>query len=153
MNVGPRASCKTLEEVSHKFRLQITDKARPDFAVDGEGCAPAKIDGGNGKRLVHRHEEVTGAQDSAPVAERTIEGFAKRNANVFDSMMLIDVEIAIAFKFQVKRAVTSKQLKHVVEEPDAGGNLVLSRSFNREFDRNARFGGVARKGCSACGSD
>ena len=41
-------------------RLQIDDRVRP----------PAEIDRGNRQRFVHRHHEVAGAVDAAPVAER-----------------------------------------------------------------------------------
>ena len=42
--------------------------------------------------------EVSGAQNAALVAERAVEGLAQRDAHVFDGVVLVHVEVAIAFE-------------------------------------------------------
>ena len=96
VDVGARAASEALEEVGHEFGLQVADKARAHFCVDGEGGAAAEVDGGDGERFVHGHEEVAGAQNAALIAERAVEGLAERDADVFDGVVLIDIEIAVA---------------------------------------------------------
>ena len=98
VHVGARAARKALKEIRHQLGLQIADQARAHLRVDGKGRAPAQIHGGNGQRLIHRHHEVSGAQNAALVAERAIEGLAERNAHVFHRVVLIDIEIAIALR-------------------------------------------------------
>ena len=49
-----------IADASASSTLQIDDRVRP----------AAEIDGRHGQRLVHRHDEVAGAVDAAPVAER-----------------------------------------------------------------------------------
>ncbi len=66
------------------------------FGVDDVGGAAAEIDGGEAEGLVHGHEEVAGAQNAALVAEGFVEGFAERDADVFDGVVLVDVEVAFA---------------------------------------------------------
>jgi hypothetical protein len=100
--------------------LQIAYQARADFGVDREGRSSAQIDSGDGQRLVHGHDEVTGAKNAALAAQCTIEGFTKRDAYVFNSVMLVDVKIAITLESKVKRAVARKEFEHVVEEANAG---------------------------------
>jgi hypothetical protein len=68
--------------------------------------------------------------------------------------MLIDIEITIAFEFEIKGAVAREKLQHVIEETDAGGYLVAALAFDGEMDENARLGGVALDdaGAGLCGS-
>ncbi len=42
------------------------------------------------------HEEVAGAENASLVAKGAVEGFAERDAYVFDGVVLIDIEIAVA---------------------------------------------------------
>ena len=65
--------------------LEIDDRVRP----------AAEVDGRDGQRLVHRHDEVAGAVDAASVAERLGHRLAERDAEVLDGVMLVDVEIAV----------------------------------------------------------
>ena len=50
--------------------------------------------------------------------------FAERDADVFDGVMLIDVEIAGGLDLQVEAAVPGDQVEHVIEKADAGAVLV-----------------------------
>ena len=57
------------------------------------------------------------------VAERLRHGFAERDADVLDRVVLIDVEIARRpSQLQIEPAVTREQLEHVIEEADAGAD-------------------------------
>ena len=80
----------------------------------------AEIDGRDGQRLVHRHDEVARAVDAAPRAERLAHRLAERDADVFDGVVLVHVEVAVHLQRQVERAVPRDQLQHVIEEADAG---------------------------------
>ena len=85
------------------------------------GGAAAEIDRSEAEGLIHGHEKVAGAQDAALVAEGLVEGVAERNADIFDGVVLIDVEVALAQKIEIEGSVTGEELEHVVEEADAGG--------------------------------
>ena len=50
-------------------------------------------------------------------------GLAKRDAGVFDGVMLIDVEIAFGVRVQIERAVARDEVEHMVEKADSGGDL------------------------------
>jgi hypothetical protein len=45
-------------------------------------------------------------------------------------VVLIDIEIAIAPEAKIKRAMAREQLKHVIEEADAGEDFVLATAIN-----------------------
>jgi hypothetical protein len=58
-------------------------------------------------------------------------------------VVLIHVEITVAFQIEVECAMPCKQLKHVIEESDSGRYFVLSFAFDGQLKRNARFSRVA----------
>ena len=95
-----------------------------------EGRASAEIDRGDPQGLVHRHQKISGAQNAALVAQGSIEGLAQSDADIFDGVVLIDVEIAVALQFKIEAAVMREQFQHVIEEANAG-NFVASLSIDR----------------------
>ena len=113
------------------------------FVVHGKRGAAAQVHGRNREGLVHRHEEVAGAKDAALVAKSAIEGLAESDAHIFNRVMLIDVEVAIALEFEIEGAVTREEFEHVIEEANARRDFVLTTAFDREFDSDACFRGVA----------
>ena len=133
VHVGPRPARKALKEIRHQFGLQIAHQPRAHLGVHREGRAPAQVHGGNGERLIHRHHKVAGAQNAALVAERLIKRLAQRNAHVFHRVVLIHIEIAVALQLQIEGAVPRKQLQHVIEEANAGRDLVPALAFDRQL--------------------
>ena len=119
---APRAN-PSKKSVSNSVCKSPTSARRP--GVDDEGRAPAQVDGGDGERLVHRHDEVARAQNAALVAQREVEGLAQRDAHVFHGVVLIDIEVALAGEREVEAAVAREQLQHVVEEADACGDVYV----------------------------
>jgi hypothetical protein len=120
VDIGAGAASEPFKEIDNEFRLQIAHQARADFCFDSKRGASAEVDCGYSKSLVHRHNEVSRALNAALVAERTIEGFSKSNSDIFDRVVLIHIEIAIALQFKIEGAVAGEQLQHVVEEANAG---------------------------------
>ena len=64
---------------------------------------------------------------------------AERDADVLDGVVLIDVEVARGVQRQVEAAMPGEQLEHVVEEADAGANVVAALSVDRQRARDLRF--------------
>jgi hypothetical protein len=143
VNVGAGAPRKSVEEVVNEFGLQIAYETRTNFRVNDNGSASAEVDGSNAERFVHGHEEVACSIDSLLVPERAIKSLAEGNADVFDGVVLIDVEVALAGEFEIEAAVPREQLEHVIEESYAGGDLVLARAFDGEREIDLRLRGMA----------
>src|SRR4029079_3620728 len=59
---------------------------------------------------------------------------------VFDGVVLIDVEVAGRLHRQVERAMAREQLEHMIEEPDAGRDLVPAFPLDRQLQQNLRLG-------------
>jgi hypothetical protein len=58
-------------------------------------------------------------------------------------VVLIDVEIALRRKFEVEGAMLREKLQHVIEEADAGGDLIAAPAFDAQFAADLRFFGIA----------
>ena len=93
VHVGARALREALEEVLTSSDCR--SPTRSTFSAGRRRHAAGRRDRSpRRQRFVHRHHEVAGAIDAAAVAERLRHRFAERDADVFDGVMLIDVEVA-----------------------------------------------------------
>jgi hypothetical protein len=52
--------------------------------------------------------------------------------------MLVHIEVAAGFEFQIESAVVREQLEHVIEETDSRRNLVSAPALNRERELDVR---------------
>src|SRR5581483_9012083 len=85
----------------------------------------------------------------ATIAQRLRYRLAERDADVFHRVVLIDIEIALGVERQIERAVPREQLQHVIEEADAGADLIPAAAFNRQLQADLRFFGLALNYASA----
>jgi hypothetical protein len=140
VDVGARADREALEEIVNELGLKIADAHHFHLQVDHRVRTPAEIDRGDRQRLVHRHHEVAGAVDPAPVAECLRHRLAEGDAEIFDGVMLIDVEIPVRVNPQVEGSVPRHELQHVIEKPDAGVHAILPLAVERDRQLNLRLG-------------
>jgi hypothetical protein len=82
---------EAVEEVMDELGLQIADKANLHKILVDERRPPTKIDCDDSQRLVHGKNEVTGTVDALAVTKRLREKLAEHDANIFDSVVLVDV--------------------------------------------------------------
>ena len=66
-------------------------------------------------------------------------GLAEHDADVFDGVVLIHVEIARRLQRQIEAAVPREQLQHVIEEADAGRDRRTSRAVEDQLRRRSAF--------------
>src|SRR5439155_20941278 len=143
VHVGARRGGRSFEEVLNQLGLQ-TAYARASFRdVDHRVRAAAQVDGGDRERFVHRHQKITRAIDAAARAERRRHRLAECNAEIFDGVMLIDVEVAGGLDLEIESAMTRDQLQHVIEKADPGVNPVASSAVERQPQRDLRLSRAA----------
>ena len=146
MDVGARGLRKSLEEILDELGLEIADQARGEFRFDDTESAAAKIDSGRGESFVHGHEEIAGPEDAFAIPEGGIDGLTESNADVFDGVMLIDVEIAGCFEAQIEPAVAGDKVEHMVEKGDAGGDFGFAAAVEIQAEGDFGFFGDTRDG-------
>ena len=91
-----------------------------ELHVEDKRRAAGEVDRDLREALVHRHDRPAVAVDAALVAERLFERLAEDDADVFDGVVRVDLQIALGVDVQIDQAVAREQVEHVIEEPDAG---------------------------------
>src|SRR4029077_17057514 len=119
-------------KIVDELGLQVADAGDADFEVDDRVRPPAQIDRGNGQRFVHGHDEIAGAVDAAPRPDRLRNGLAERDSQIFNGVVLIDVEIAIRVDPEIECPMARDELEHVIEEPDARADRISPVPFETE---------------------
>ncbi len=120
VEIGAGVVDEAIEEIGHQFRLQIAHQPDPDQVFINERWAAAQIDRADSQRLIHGQHKITGAIDAFAIAQCFGKELPDDNADVFDRVMLIDIQIAFGLDFQVEGSVLREELEHVVEEANAG---------------------------------
>src|SRR5690242_2643578 len=105
--------------------------------------ASAEIDRSGRQRFIHGHQEVAGPQDAALGAQGLRDRFAECNAQVFDSVVLVDIEIAFRRDLQIHRSVARHQIQHVIEEPNAARYICAALSIEIQANLHVRLFGHA----------
>src|SRR4030095_6991119 len=127
-----------LEKVMNQLALQISHEAHLHAEVH-DGVRPsAQIDGCHAEPLVPRHYAVPRAGDALAATERARHGFAERDADILDGVVLVDVEISLGADSKVEGAVSRHQLQHVIQKADAGGDVVAGVPFDAKAHANLR---------------
>src|ERR1035441_6793985 len=96
MDISASAACESFKKVGHQLRLQIPHQARADLGIDCEGGASTQINGRDSKSLVHWHQKISGTQNATLVTKGTIETLSQSDPNIFNRVVLVDIEISIA---------------------------------------------------------
>jgi hypothetical protein len=143
VDVGASGLRETLEEIFEQLSLKITDVGRRDFRADDAVRAAAEIHGGGRERFVHRHEEVSGTEDATLGAKRFCDGVAECYTHILDSVMLVHVEVPFGGDVEIESAVARDKIKHVIEEPNAGGDAGFSAAVEIQPETDVRFVGFA----------
>jgi len=72
------------------------------------------------------------------------ERLPERDADVFDRVMRVDMQIALGRDLEIEHAVARDLVEHVVEERHAGGQRRFSAAVKIEGNADLRFVGIAR---------
>ncbi len=75
--------------------------------------------------------------------------FAERDADIFNGVVLVDVQIAFCGDVEIESAVPRDEIQHVIEEADAGGNLGFAAAIEIEAKSDIGFAGGAMDGGGA----
>jgi hypothetical protein len=139
MNVGASCLCETLEEVFGKFGLKAADRGCREFCFHHAKGPAAKIDGCRGQGFIHGHQKVPGAENAAFVSESGVDRFAEGDADIFDGVMLVDIEVAGGFQAKIETTMAGHQIEHVVEKTDTGRYFGFASAVEIQAKIDLRF--------------
>jgi hypothetical protein len=123
--------------------LKAPDSLRREFCFHHAKGAAAEIDRCGGESFVHWHQKIAGAKNAALVSESGIDGFTEGDPDVFDGVMLVDVEVAGGSQAKFETAVARHEVKHMVEEPNTSGDCGFASAVEIQANIDLRFLGFA----------
>jgi hypothetical protein len=104
--------------------------------------------------LVHRQVRAGVARDPLLVAERLHHRLAQHDAGVLGRVVEVDVQVALGLQRDIDQRVAGQLLQHVVEEADAGRNVVGARAVEVDAGLDlGLLGGAIDGGLPLHGSD
>src|SRR5579883_2134500 len=124
------------EKILQQLGLQISNLHHVDLLVIDQSRSASQIYRRHRQRLVHGLNEIAGAVDAPPLAQRLRKQIAQHNAGIFDRVVLVHIEIPPRAQLEIECAVLGKQLQHVIEEADSSRNLIASCSLNAQEPLN-----------------
>src|SRR5580700_489739 len=136
VNICARAASKTLEEIAHQFHLQISHERRPNLGIHRRRRTSSEVHRRQTEGFVHRHHEITGAQNAAAISQGAVERLAQSNSYVFHRVVLVHIQVANGRQLEIECAVPRKQLQHVIQKANSSRDLVPPASFYRERNPN-----------------
>jgi hypothetical protein len=140
---------KGLPEIGNKLGIELADFLCGELGLKNEKRTAAEIERNGRKRFVHRERKMSITTDAAFIAQRIAHGLAQANADVLDRVVLIDIQIANGVEREIERGVFGQKREHVVEKPDAGGDLRRSAAVEVQFELNVGFSRFTNDfGCS-----
>ena len=80
------------------------------------------------------------------IAKRLFQGLTHHDTDVFNRVMVVNVQIAFAGNIQVNQTMTRYLGKHVFKERNAGIQAVFTGTVKIEADGDLGFAGIAGNG-------
>jgi hypothetical protein len=98
--------------------------------------SPGKVERNIDKGFVKRYAVGGEAPNTCFVAESNRKRVAKSDANIFNSVVSIDLEIAFGFNDEIETSVTTKLGEHVIKERNACRCLVAPLTIEIDLDED-----------------
>jgi len=127
------------QELADKGGVKGTYLLISDGHVVMEKGAVGKIKTDSGQGFIHRHIGMGITMNTGFIAQGLGKGLAKADADIFHSMMVIDMGIALCLHREVKKTMHSKESQHMVQESNAGADIGLPRAVNVQLKGNLCF--------------
>ena len=89
------------------------------------------------------------AHDALLVAERLLERLTQGDADVFDAMVVVDVQVTLALDIEIEGAVACDLFEHVFEEWNPSIKHGFPAAIEIDGDADLSFQGIATDACTS----
>ena len=137
------------KKIVDQFGRKCADPLLLDRQVVGQKGSSAEINDAVHQGFVERYAGFAKAATAALIAQRGAKRLAQRQADIFNCMMIVNLDVARGLERQIKEAVPGEQLQHMVEKGHPGGNLVLAAAVKLKTEPNVGFVCFAVQVCAA----
>jgi len=124
MQRQPGVHGEGLEPFLEQFRIHVADLWPAEINLPDEVRPAGYVDSGPRERFVHRNIRRPEAADSAAIAERARDRLPDDYADILDRVMHVYMQVALGADLEVDHRVPGEGLQHVIEEADAGLDVV-----------------------------
>ena len=140
-----------LKELAQQIHVEVADPRPAEGHVVFQARAPGKVHHHPGKRFVEGHVGVAVAEYAALVAHRLGHGLSQDDADVFDGVVGVHVEIAVGLDNEVDTAMAGHLVQHVLEERYSGIERRMPGTVQIHGRLDACFQGLAAAGSRTVG--
>lgn len=133
--------CHSPQKLQDKGRVKGTYLLVSDGYIIVEKWAVRKVKTDPGQGFIHRHIGMGIAMNACFIAQSLSKGLTKADANIFYSMMIINMGIPCCPDCEIKKTVDSKEGQHVIHETNTCTDLSLARTINIKLQKNLCFQG------------
>jgi uncharacterized protein len=151
MERNARRRRKAVEPVLDQFGVPLAKLWHRQRDFPDEIRPPRNIQCTAGQRLIHWRISATITRNPALIAQSLQHRLANRDAGVFGGVMLVDMQVPDCLDRQIDQRMARQLFEHVVEEADAGRNLIDAGAVKIDFDINRRFVGFTAYSSGAHG--
>lgn len=143
MQSHPGVVDESLEKLVKQIDVKRTDHAARKKNVITQTRTAGKIHHDPRQSFIQRHIGMAVTDYAFLVADGPGESLAQGNANVFDGMVRVDMQIAVSGNVHVDQAVPGYLVEHVVQERYAGGETGFTGAVQVDGDFDLGFKRVA----------
>ncbi len=142
---------EALEELLEQVHVEAADHRAGEGHMHLQAGTTGEVDHHARQGFVQRHIGVAVTGHALLVADGLGERLAEGDADVFDGVVVVDMQVALALDVQVDQAVTGNLVEHVLEERHANIKLGLASAIQIDRDLDLGLQGVALDACRTFG--
>lgn len=146
MKVASGMLGKGFPKMTHEFCRKVANHGPRERSVYRAMHPSGQVDNTTYEGLVHRHVGMPIALDIGFVCERLRKRLTQTDSNIFDRMVIIDMQVPVGLHGEIKPSVAREQVEHVVKKTDARLMVIRPRAIETKSDGNVRFFGISLNG-------
>ena len=140
--VDVQADCgvigQPLEKLVDQVDVELADHRPDEIDIENQAGASRQIHHHARQRFIQWHIGMAIAAQPLLVADRPGDRLSQSDADVFNGVMGVDMQIALGFDFKIQHAMPRDLVQHVIEEADARSQPGPAGTVEIEFDPNLR---------------
>ena len=133
---------QAMKKFVEQIDIELADRRPREFTIHDQTRPAGQIDDDARQGFIERHIAVTVARQPLFIAPGFGQRLAKGDADIFDRVVGVDVQVALGLNIQINQAMPGNLVKHVIEKGNAGGKLALTGAIKVEAHGDLRLQGI-----------
>src|SRR5512135_1932659 len=138
---------EALEKFADQIDFKFTDGRAHKLGIEHQSRTPGNVQHHARQCLIQRYISMAVTAQAFLVRDCLIERLPQRNTDVFNSVVSVDMQIALGVDVQINQAVARDLVQHVLKERQSGIQLDLAGTVEIQLNRNLGLKGIA---CNFC---